>query len=205
MCRENILYFSNPIWCHRSCCMGNKPLAEPTWTECQLDLWEHIFALSWHVQNFIVLGRVYFKPEHFNFGLILNLIEISLVGWGLVSVWFQDNMADSVSSLNFIKVLLTKFFQNSYIIIQDNATPSELSYDMAWLLVLGRVYSFKLGDAYMHHQSRLSKTQHWFGLDAPGQPIKGHLHQCGKTRGAPARIRPAGSAVDRCVEIVWCC
>ena len=35
--------------------------------------------------------------------------------------------------------------------------------------------------------------------------LKGHLHQRGKTRGAPARIPPVGSAVDRFVEIVWCC
>ena len=35
--------------------------------------------------------------------------------------------------------------------------------------------------------------------------VKRRLHQHGKTRGAPARIPPAGSAVDRFVEIVWCC
>ena len=44
----------------------------------------HVMAvtLSWHVQNFVVISRLYFQPEHFKFGLISNLIKISLVGWG---------------------------------------------------------------------------------------------------------------------------
>ena len=39
----------------------------------------------------------------------------------------------------------------------------------------------------------------------PVRRPKGHLYQCGKTRGAPTRIPLADSVVDRFVEIAWCC
>ena len=37
-------------------------------------------TLLWRVQNFVMNGQVYFKPEHCKFWS--NTIEISLVGWG---------------------------------------------------------------------------------------------------------------------------
>ena len=43
------------------------------------------------------------------------------------------------------------------------------------------------------------------GLPAGARAFKEHLHQRGKMLGASAWIPPAGSAVDRFVENVWCC
>ena len=46
-------------------------------------IFAHIMTviLSWPVQNFVVIGWIYLKPEHSKFDWISNLIEIPLVGY----------------------------------------------------------------------------------------------------------------------------